>query len=274
MLEYSVLTTLYKNDNPEFLRQSIESMLKQSILTNDYVIVADGPLTPELDALIETYAEKYSFFHLVRLKKNGGLGVALRRGVEECKNELIARLDSDDISVPNRCELQLKEFDVDPKLAIVGSDMYEFDEDPSRIKDIKKMPVTTEQIYQYGKRRNPFNHSSVMYKKSVIQSVGSYSTRRRSQDVELWSKIIFARHKCKNIDKPLVYFRTDGGNRVKRKKKWSNVKSDLSVYKENYRMGYASIFDYTYICIYQLVFFLLPEKIAGYLYTKMFRKKV
>ena len=85
MLEYSVLTTLYKNDNPEFLRQSIESMLKQSILTNDYVIVADGPLTPELDALIETYAEKYSFFHLVRLKKNGGLGVALRRGVKNAR---------------------------------------------------------------------------------------------------------------------------------------------------------------------------------------------
>lgn len=274
MMEYSVLTTLYKNDNPEFLKQSIESMLKQSILTNDYIIVADGPLTPELDSILETYAKKYSFFRLVRLKENGGLGVALRRGVEECKNDLIARLDSDDISVRNRCELQLKEFELDSELAIVGSDMYEFDEDPSKVKDIKKMPVSTEQIYQYGKRRNPFNHSSVMYKKSVIKSVGSYSTRRRSQDVELWSKVIFAGHKCKNINKPLVYFRTDGANRVKRKKKWSNVKSDLAVYKANYKMGYASFFDYLYICLYQMTFYIMPEKMASYLYTRLFRKKV
>lgn len=274
MLEYSVLTTLYKNDSPVYLKQSIESMLNQSILTNDYVIVADGPLTLELDTILKSYSEKYSFFHIVRLQENGGLGVALRRGVKECKNDLIARLDSDDISVSNRCELQLKEFEKDPELAIVGSDMYEFDEDPSKIKDIKRMPTTTEQIYRYGKRRNPFNHSSVMYKKSVIQSVGGYSTRRRSQDVELWARVIYAGNKCKNINKPLIYFRTDGVNRVKRKKKWSNVKSDLSVYKANYRMGYSSILDYIYICIYQIAFYLMPEKMAGYLYMRLFRKKV
>ena len=201
-------------------------------------------------------------------------GVALQHGVKECKNELIARLDSDDISVSNRCELQLREFEKEPELAIVGSDMYEFDKDPSKIKDIKRMPTTTEQIYRYGKRRNPFNHSSVMYKKSIIQSVGGYSTRRRSQDVELWAKVIYAGYKCKNIDKPLVYFRTDGVNRVKRKKKWSNVKSDLSVYKANYRMGYSSILDYMYICIYQIAFYLMPEKMASYLYMRLFRKRV
>ena len=274
MLKYSVLTTLYKNDDPTFLTQSIESMLGQSVPTNDYVIVADGPLTAELDSILNTYAEKYSFFHIVRLRENGGLGVALRHGVEECKNELIARLDSDDISLANRCELQLKEFEEDPELAIVGSDMYEFDETPSRIKDIKRMPATAEQIYRYGRRRNPFNHSSVMYRKSVIQAVGNYSKRRRSQDIELWAKVIYAGYRCKNIGKPLIYFRTDGMNRIMRKKKWSNVKSDLSVYKANYRMGYSSILDYLYICIYQIAFYLMPDKMANYLYMKLFRKKV
>ena len=274
MLEYSVLTTLYKNDSPAYFKQSIESMLSHSVSPNDYVIVADGPLTPELDTILKSYSEKYDFFHIVRLQENGGLGVALQHGVKECKNELIARLDSDDISVSNRCELQLREFEKEPELAIVGSDMYEFDKDPSKIKDIKRMPTTTEQIYRYGKRRNPFNHSSVMYKKSIIQSVGGYSTRRRSQDVELWAKVIYAGYKCKNIDKPLVYFRTDGVNRVKRKKKWSNVKSDLSVYKANYRMGYSSILDYMYICIYQIAFYLMPEKMASYLYMRLFRKRV
>ena len=274
MENYSILTTLYKNDNPEFLRQSIDSMLAQTILTNDYVIVVDGPITKELEKVLDEYCKKYDFFHIVRLKENGGLGVALRVGIKECKNELIARLDADDLSVPERCELQLNEFEKDSKLAIVGSDMYEFDDDPRNLKDLKKMPATSKQIYEYGKRRNPFNHSSVMYKNSVIESMGNYSTMRRSQDVELWSKVIFSGYKCMNISKPLILFRTDGSNRVRRKKKWSNVKSDLKIFKRNYKMGYSSLFDYLYICIYQISFYLMPEKIANFLYMKLFRKSV
>lgn len=271
MENYSVLTTLYKNDNPLFFKQSIESMLGQTVVTNNYVIVKDGPLTKELEDVLNEYTKKYSFFHIVSLEENSGLGMALRTGLLECKNELIARLDADDLSAPERCELQLREFEKDPKLAVVGSDMYEFDEDPAKIKDLKIMPETSEQIYQYGKRRNPFNHSSVMYKKSVIQSVGNYSTMRRSQDIELWAKVIYAGNKCKNINKPLIYFRTDGLNRIERKKKWDNVKSDLKIFKANYKMGYASLFDYLYVCTYQLVFYFMPKKMASYLYRKLFR---
>ena len=274
MEKYSVLTTLYKNDNPAFLKQSIDSMLAQTVVTNDYVIVEDGPITKDLEKVLEEYCDNYAFFHIVKLEENGGLGVALRAGLQECKNELVARLDADDLSAPERCELQLKEFEKNPELAIVGSDMYEFDEDPEKIKDLKRMPATSDQIYQYGKRRNPFNHSSVMYKKSVIESVGSYSTMRRSQDIELWSKVIFSGYKCANINKPLIYFRTDGANRVRRKKKWSNVKSDLKIFKSNYQMGYAGIFDYLYVCLYQITFYLMPEKMANYLYMKLFRKSV
>ena len=274
MENYSVLTTIYKNDSPEFLRQSIDSMLKQTIITNDYVIVEDGPVTKEIESVLKEYENKYEFFHIFQLEKNEGLGSALRKGLSLCKNELVARLDADDISDCKRCELQLREFEKDSDLAIVGSDMYEFDEDPSIINDLKVMPHTSNEIYKYGKRRNPFNHSSVMYKKSVIESVGSYSTMRRSQDVELWAKVIYAGYKCLNINKPLILFRTDGINRVKRKKKWSNVKSDLKIFKKNYEMGYASKNDYLYVCLYQTVFYLLPTKVARYLYIKLFRKNV
>ena len=273
MHNYSVLTTVYKNDNPLYLKNSIDSMLNQTIVTDDYVVVADGPLSQELEEVISSYSTKYNIFHIVRLEENSGLGIALRTGLLECKNELIARLDSDDISVPERCEIQLKAFEEDPELAIVGSDMYEFDDTPDVVKDIKRMPTTTKQIYSYGKRRNPFNHSSVMYKKSVVLAVGNYSTMRRSQDIELWSKIIYKGYKTKNINQPLIYFRTDGAQRIRRKRKWSNVKSDLKIFKQNYKMGYASLFDYWYVCVYQTAFYLMPEKLAGKLYMKLFRSK-
>ena len=273
MENYSILTTLYKNDSPEFLKQSIDSMLNQTVLTDDYVVVADGPLTEELDAVLNTYAESYDFFNIVRLSENGGLGVALREGITHCKNALVARLDADDLSMPTRCEKQLALFEQENDLVMVGSDMYEFDENPDDITDLKKMPATPEQIYKYGKRRNAFNHSSVMYRKSVIIEHGSYSTMRRSQDIELFSKILFAGCKCRNINEPLIKFRC-GDTRVKRKKKWSNVKSDLRIFKNNYKMGYAGFFDYLYVVITQIAFFILPTKIAGFLYTKLFRSKV
>ncbi len=272
MENYSILTTLYKNDSPEFLKQSIDSMLAQTVLTNDYVVVADGPLTEELDAVLEDYAQKYDFFNIVRLSENGGLGVALREGLRYCKNDLVARLDADDISMPTRCEKQLALFEREDDLVIVGSDMYEFADDPDEIEDVKRMPTTPEQIYRYGKRRNAFNHSSVMYRKGIIEKQGSYSTMRRSQDIELFSKILFAGCKCRNIDEPLIKFRC-GDTRVQRKKKWTNVQSDLKIFKNNYKMGYAGFWDYMYVVITQIGFFILPTKLAGYLYKKLFRAK-
>jgi glycosyltransferase involved in cell wall biosynthesis len=273
MENYSILTTLYKNDSPEFLKQSIDSMLAQTVLTNDYVIVADGPLTEELDEVLVGYENTHNFFNIVRLSENGGLGVALREGLKYCKNDLVARLDADDLSMPTRCEKQLALFDSDPDLVIVGSDMYEFDSNPDEITDLKHMPSSPEQIYKYGKRRNAFNHSSVMYRKSVIEEHGSYSTMRRSQDIELFSKILYAGCKCRNINEPLIKFRC-GDTRVKRKKKWSNVKSDLRIFKNNYKMGYAGFGDYLYVVITQIGFFILPTKLAGYLYKKLFRTRI
>ncbi len=273
MENYSVLTTLYKNDSPEYLKQSIDSMLAQTVLTNDYVVVADGPLTKELDVVLASYAEVHNFFHVVRLSENSGLGVALREGLKRCKNDLVARLDADDLSMPTRCEKQLALFEKEPDLVIVGSDMYEFADNPEEITALKKMPSTPGQIYKYGKRRNAFNHSSVMYRKSIIEEHGSYSAMRRSQDIELFSKILFAGCKCRNINEPLIKFRC-GDTRVKRKKKWTNVKSDLKIFKNNYKMGYAGFGDYMYALITQIGFFILPAKLAAYLYMKLFRSKV
>lgn len=270
MENYSVLTTIYCDDSPVYLKQSIDSMLSQTVLTNDYVIVADGPLSDAQEAVIDKYTSQYDFFNIVRLTENSGLGVALRAGLQHCKNELVARLDADDISLPERCELQLSLFEREPDLCLVGTDMYEFANDPNIILDIKKMPCTPEEIYKYGKRRNPFNHSSVMFKKSVIEACGSYSNMRRSQDIELWSRLLFTGCKCRNINIPLIKFRC-GDNRIKRKKKWSNIKSDIKIFYRNYKMGYAAFDDFLYVLLTQLGFFILPIKLAGWLYTKMFR---
>ena len=131
---YSVLMSVYYKENQAWLRQSIESMLNQTIITNDFVIIKDGKLTNELDDVISEYYEKYpDIFHIIELESNVGLGPALAIGVKACKNELIARMDSDDISIKERCEKQLNKYKEDPELDIVGSSVAEFIDNTNNI---------------------------------------------------------------------------------------------------------------------------------------------
>ena len=104
MSDYSVLMAVYSKEQPEHLRQAMESIYNQTVPTNNFVLVCDGPLTGELDAAISDMQERFgASLEIVRLANNGGLGNALNEGIKHCKNELIARMDSDDIAYPDRC---------------------------------------------------------------------------------------------------------------------------------------------------------------------------
>lgn len=271
MENYSVLTTVYAKDDPIALKQSIESMLRQTVVTNDYVIVADGSIPNELLGIINSYKNRYNFINFIQMPENKGLGTALNIGLSHCKNELVARLDADDISISERCELQLKEFENDSELALVGTDMYEFEGEPNNIISVKIMPHRYKEVYEYGKRRNPFNHSSVMYKKSILDKCGNYPEKRRSQDLALFTKILANGYKCINIDKPLVKFRLDI-SRIERKQKYSDIRATIRVYYQNYRGGYSKLTDFLYVVVVYIGFYLLPQKIANFLFKKIYRK--
>lgn len=273
MNKYSVLTTVYKKENPLYLKQSIESMLKQTVPPSEYVVVKDGPLSAELDSVLEEYSCNNPIFKIVSLTVNSGLGVACIRGMDACTNDYVARLDSDDISLPNRCETELNILNKEEDIAVVGSSIYEFEENPNVIKSIKKMPTEPDDIYRFGKRRNPFNHSTVMMRKSIVQANGGYSPLRRSQDLELFTRLLFKGCKCRNIAEPLVLFRT-GAARVKRKKNWTNLKHDISVYRRNFKENYISLADYAHVVARQCIFFIMPSGLASYLYSKIYRHRV
>ena len=130
---YSVLMSVYKKEKPEYLQMAIESMLKQTIPPNDFVLVCDGPLTRELDSVILTVRDQYpSLFQVIRLSQNSGLGNALNIGLKACKNELVARMDSDDLSLPYRCELQLNAFKKEPELVFCSGNIAEFTTDDKK----------------------------------------------------------------------------------------------------------------------------------------------
>ena len=205
---YSVLMSVYYKENPEWLRQSIESMLNQTIITNDFVIIKDGKLTKDLDDVISEYYEKYpDIFHIIELESNVGLGPALAIGVEECKNELIARMDSDDISIKDRCERQLEKFGEQPELDIVGSSVAEFIDDTDNIQAYRILPETDEEIKKFARRRNPFGHPSVMLRKSKTLEAGNYRSYYLIEDYDMWIRMIEHEARCYNFQEILVFMR-------------------------------------------------------------------
>ena len=122
MEKYSVLMSLYFKEKPEYLRLAIQSMVDQTLKPDEIVIVKDGQITSELQRELDVFVDKYPIlFKIVGYENNRGLGLALNYGLEHCKNELVARMDTDDIAKPNRCEKQLMAFEKDQDLSIVES---------------------------------------------------------------------------------------------------------------------------------------------------------
>lgn len=272
MEKYSVLMSLYAKEKPEYLKLAVDSMLNQSIPADEIVIVKDGPLTTELDAVVEEYREKSpDLFNIVTSAENIGLGSALNLGLENCRNELVARMDTDDISKSDRCEKQLKLFEENPELSIVGSYVDEFCDSPDNIVSTRDVPLKSDEIYNYAKKRSAFNHPAVMYKKSKVLENGGYSSLRRNQDVDLFGRMLFAGCKAENIEEALLLFRS-GDALAKRRRSWLNTKSYIDTIKRFWKMGYSSFSDYIIVAVAQTAMFIMPLSLQQIVYKKFLRK--
>jgi Glycosyltransferases, probably involved in cell wall biogenesis len=273
-MNYSVLSSVYEKENPDYLKQSIESILNQTIKTDNFVLVIDGPLTDLLENVIKEYMKLYpEVISIVRLSENVGLAMALNEGIKACKNDLIARMDTDDIALPERCELQLNEFERDRSLDIVGSFMDEFVDDPEKIYAIKTVPIEQNDIYEYAKRRCPFNHPTVMYKKYSILSIGGYKSIRRGEDIDLFNRLMFQGYKGKNINKSLIKYRTNDAM-LKRRKSWITSKTYILAIYNSWRMGYSKFMDLIIVSILQIGLMLCPISLERWIFINFFRKKV
>lgn len=207
---YSVLMSVYYKEKAENLSEAIQSMYDQTIRTDDFILVCDGPLNNELDAVISEMQQKFGgCFHVHRLEKNQGLGKALNYGLKQCKNELVARMDSDDISRKERCEKQIDVFNLHPEISICSGTVEEFEKDINLIIGIRRVPETENEIIKYSKTRNPFNHPAVMFKKSSVLKAGGYSEKfHLFEDYYLWIRMLLKGCKGRNIPETILYMRS------------------------------------------------------------------
>lgn len=207
MQKFSVLMSLYYKENPSYLEQALNSVFNQTVKPEQVVLVLDGPIGEELNAIINSYQKKYPSLDVYPQTENKGLSTALNIGLDKCRNEIIFRMDTDDVCYKNRFERVLEEYAKYPDLELVGSFSTMMNEEGKILKEMSA-PISQEEIYRKV-WTCPFIHPTVSFKKSALLRVGSYNPNSgpRQDDYELWFRCIEHGLKCKNIDEPLLYYR-------------------------------------------------------------------
>lgn len=268
----SVLISVYYKEKPSYMIECFESLLRQTVKAQEWVIVEDGPLTEELYGVLDEYEKKYSgLIKRVPLKENVGLGLALREGVTHCTNELIARMDTDDICREDRFEKQLAEFEKDPSLDVCGSHIIEFEGSVENICSKRCVPLTDSAIKKYQRTRDGLNHVSVMFKKSSVLSAGNYESCLLMEDTLLWSKMFLNGAKAINIDDFLVYVRV-GRDMIKRRGGYQYYKKYKQGRKQVLETGFISRRDYYYTLLVQFAVAIVPDKIRAWIFTKLLHR--
>jgi glycosyltransferase involved in cell wall biosynthesis len=255
--KFSVLITVYNGDNEIFFSEAMKSIINQSRLPNEIVLVCDGLIRSELEDVIFEIKNKYQDLVIVRSEINLGLGKALNLGIPLCKYEYVARMDSDDISKLDRFEIMMGYLDDHPEIDILGSYIEEFIDNPNDVLSIRRVPIEHKDILKFSRRRSPFNHPTVIFKKNALIECGGYSTLKRNQDLELFGRMMFKGYIGHNISKNLLSYRTNQAQKIRRKSR-DNVKSYINIVKNFYKNGHSTLIDYILVCITQNILLYFP----------------
>ena len=271
MDKFSVLMSLYCKENVACLSESLDSIFNQTLLPSEVVLVEDGPLTPELYKVVGKYVEKHPIIKVVPLDKNVGLGRALNEGLKHCSYELVARMDTDDICKSDRFEKQITYMEQHPEIAVCGSWIDEFITSPADIVSSRKLPENHEELYQYGKTRNPINHVTVVFRKEAVLKVGSYQHCALMEDYYLWVRMIVHGMKLHNIPESLVYVRISA-DMFKRRGGFKYACTEASFQWKMYKFGYINLCNVLKNISIRFVVRIMPNSLRGFIYKRVIRK--
>lgn len=271
-VEFSVLTTVYKQESPTNLRKSLLSSYEQTIKPTEIILVCDGELTEELDRELEKLKIEIPILKIFYLPENLGSGPASLFGVNQCQTELIARMDSDDYSVETRFEKQIAAFKKNPNLIMVGSNILEKN---SEFTALKKVPEYTEEIRQYSRLRNPFNNPSSMMKKEYILKSGNYREFRYLEDYDLTMRLLHDNPTKDffNIQEPLVIMQTNDSSYLRRGG-LLYAKTDFILQLDFYRRKDINLLEFLRNIFLRNLIRIFPNKLRKQIYKRKLREKL
>jgi len=270
-MNFSVLMSVYKEDEADNLKKSLDSVLNQILLPSEIILVKDGPLTKELDSLIEDYSQKFSELKVIELEKNVGLGNALKAGLEKCSYNILARMDADDISREDRFEKQIKYLEENKEIDVIGSWISEFEGDEDNVYAHRKLPVDFDEIKVFAKKRNPLNHMTVIFKKDKVIDAGNYKDIVGFEDYYLWARMLVNKSKFYNIPEYLVNVRA-GKKMIKRRGGVKYIFNELKIQKEFLKIGFINKKEFIFNVLARVFVRIMPTSVRNFLYQKILRK--
>ena len=271
--KFSVSMCVYGGDNAGHFSAAVESVLNQTVPPDELVLVVDGPVPEALDAVITTLAARDEV-RVLRFPENRGHGEARRAGLAACQNELVAIMDADDLSAPDRFRQQLSALAEDEALAIVGGQIAEFVGTPEAVVGTREVALDDAAIKQDMKKRCPMNLVTVMFRKSAVEAAGGFIDWYCEEDYYLWLRMAAAGMRFANVGAVLVHVRV-GEDMYRRRGGWRYFKSERALQKYMRKTGVIGTVTYTVnVAKRFIVQVLLPNRLRGWVFKKFARKAV
>lgn len=268
----SVLMSVYKNNEPQHVIESVESVINQTLPPKQIVMVVDGPVPDELRQTLEDLENKYDIYENIWLKENLGTGGALKDNWEKCKYEYIAKMDSDDISVPDRFEKEMKFLEEHPDVDVVGGLAQEFYDEVGNWVGIKYAKETHEETVEFMKSRCMLINPTLIMKREIIEKAGGYQPWHYAEDWYLFIRMYLAGARFYNLQEVLLYVRLEK-NTFSRRHGLKYYKSIKGLLKFMYKKKIIGFFRYTKEKIIRFIgHVLVPDKLMNGLYRKFLRR--
>jgi glycosyltransferase involved in cell wall biosynthesis len=270
---FSVLLSVYAKENPAYLGGSLASIIKQTRMPDEIVLVEDGPLGEALRKVVDEFASRYpSIVRVAKLGQNSGLGKALQFGLTQASHEIVARMDSDDIADPRRFEFQIGYMESHPECDVVGSNTIEFIDGPESPSGMRIVPETHEKILGTAKMKNPMNHMTVVFRKSAVLDAGGYQHVPYFEDYALWTRMLQLNSKFYNIQHPLVLARV-GNDMIGKRHGTAYVGHEFRFFNTLRQSGFIDNGTFFANLALRLPLRLVPKSLLALLYKKILRKK-
>lgn len=272
----SVLLSLYSREKPQYLREALSSIMEQTAMPAEVVMVLDGPVGDDLRGVLDEFSRRGGDapdFRIVRLDKNMGLGRALSEGLRHCGNELVARMDTDDVMMPHRMAEQYRYMASHPEIAVCGAWIDEFvvQEDGSRhVVSTRRLPVEHDDIFNFGKGRSPMNHPVVMFRKSRVEAAGGYEHFPLFEDYYLWVRMLCRGEKFHNLPESLLWFRLSD-DVYKRRGGLRYAMDEVCLQRAIHRLGYISRVTMMKNVAIRFLVRLMPNGFRALIYKRLLR---
>ncbi len=274
-IKFTVLIPVYAKEKAENFRLALDSILNQTLFPNEILIIEDGKLGDDLEEIVENVEKQYSnIVRVIRLERNIGIGKVRALGVEECKYEWIAFMDSDDISLPDRFEKQIAYIKQHSDIDMLGGQVTEFDTTPENIISKRIMPLEHNEIYEFAKFRNPMNNVSIMFKKSLALKIGNYKIDYGFEDYEFIVRYLFNGYKVENIPDIIVNVRSGQWMMNRRQGLEYFFKYEYVCMKAFLDMGFISYWEFLRNVLLKFPLRVMPNWMRNLIYKKVLRESV